>query len=72
MNPTIKAGDKVKQLPNRFFHKGKLKSGVVTEIRQSNPLNPVEEHGSVAVLFDDGQEEHYVHSNWQEFLKIVE
>lgn len=67
----IKVGDKVKQLPNKFFHKGKLKTGTVTDVREFNPANPVEEHGSVAIFFEDGEEEHYVHSNWQEFLRIL-
>lgn len=67
----IKAGDKVKQVPHKVFHKGKLKTGKVTEVRQFNPLNPIEEHGSVTVLFEDGEEEHYVHSDWRTFLKVI-
>lgn len=65
----ISAGDMVK---TRFLlPKDRPKVGVVTEVIQHDPLNPIEPHGSVAVTFEDGSEEHYAHVHWFEFLKHV-
>jgi hypothetical protein len=70
--PDIKVKDRVKQLRDKYFHKkGKLKAGTVTEVSPLNLANPSEEHGTVEVLFDDGELEHYTHYNWHELLRII-
>jgi len=67
--PRIEAGDRFKTIP--LHKKERPKHGKVTDVVWHNPKNPIEEHGTVTVMFDDGQEEHYCHSNWFQFLKIV-
>ncbi len=67
----IHAGDKVKtRIPPH--KKWVSKEGVVIGVVQHDPLNPVEGHGCVTVLFEDGMVEHYTHTRWSEFLKHVE
>ena len=66
----IAPGTKVRTIPRH--RKETPKYGVVTEVFPHDPLNPIEHHGSVAVTFGDGEEEHYTHASWSEFLRLVE
>jgi hypothetical protein len=67
--PIIKIGNKVSDLNGM--------TGTVTEVLPFNPLNPIEEHGCVTVkvithpYLKKDDEDHYIHSNWFEFLKIT-
>ena len=65
----IEVGDKVRTVP--FHKKEKPKYGKVTGVIRHDPKDPVVGHGSVAVKFDDGGEEHYVESGWAEWLKVL-
>ena len=66
----IVVGDKIRTIPHR--RKENPKFGVVINVTQHNPANPIEEHGFVTVIFDDGEEEHYTHTGWSEFIRILE
>ena len=45
--------------------------GRVIEIITHNPLNPIEDHGFITVLRDDGAEEHYAEFNWERYLRVL-
>lgn len=67
----IKVGDRVRQAGwfaeyNRKNGKPNLE-GTVTEIVPHNPNNPIEDHGGIEVLFDDGVERSFV--DYFDFLK---
>ena len=52
--------------------------GVVVKMYDHNPENPIEEHGCVYIWQEEQMEyggdncEHYAHSNWQEFLRVID
>ncbi|MGD8305877.1 MAG: hypothetical protein PVF17_04420 [Ignavibacteria bacterium] len=42
--------------------------GIVTKIIEGKDIS---NHGTIYILLDNGNEEHYVHYNWQTFIKIL-
>lgn len=61
-----------------YFHLGM--TGRVIWINSFNPLNPISEHGMIEIkvltvgnstYLEVGDLEHYCHSNWDQFLKVI-
>lgn len=48
-----------------------LIEGVVTRIAPSNPKNPRDEHGTVEVRLEDGEYEHFTHTQWRTQLRLL-
>lgn len=70
----MKVGLKVKSLlPS-------AEEGEVIFVREHNPANPIEEHGTVELRVTNpcnstylkvGESEHYTEYNWEKFLKVI-
>ena len=75
----IKIGDKILALENNGSSSGL--EGIVTKVRVFNPENPIVDHGVIEVKITKlgkknkynkiNELEHWVHYNWEKFLKVL-
>jgi len=63
-NHTLAVGERVTDVLRR--------SGRVVSITLPHGPGDVEDHGTVAVALDDGEEEHYCWFGWQRILRRLE
>ena len=72
----IKVGDRVRQVG--YFAECDRKrgrknfDGTVSEIYPHNPDNPIEEHGAIIVIFDDGSDGDFVDYSREDLLKKID
>ena len=71
----INVGDRVRQIG--YFAECDRKrgrknfDGTVSEIYPHNPSNPIEEHGAITVIFDDGSDGDFADYAREDFLKKI-
>jgi hypothetical protein len=48
------------------------RKGLVTEVVVFDEISPIENHGCITCLLDEGIEEHYSHYGWQKMFRLIE